>query len=356
MTHSKPSPTPSTVAQPVAVEVTRQIGALDHAGLLTPEALRALAEDTDDRRLAAAFRRLADDLEAGTPLAEAIQAPELGFPEYLQALLEAGSHSRNLMTTLTQTLGDFSLGSELRRGLWVGLMYPLVVLALAILLLAALCAFLLGGMHSVFADFGIDLNWFSAQCLHMAQALSENGLWTLPSIAVLCTLLALLVRLVFTAAERRALLLRIPLIGPIFRYAALSDFSRVLAALLQAKLPMPRALPLAARAAEDSWLTATCQELTAKIESGQSLADALEDQPPFPRGFGTFLQWGETIQSPGQALRLAAGIFEERARMQARLTASFVKLLVLVLIIWWATIIIFIVFVPMLQMLWRFSY
>lgn len=326
-----------------------EVAALTRAGRALPSGLRALAEEAPPRT-ARSLTRLAEEVEAGRSLEEALAEPAVGLPGHIVALLEAGRRGGDVVSPLAGVLGEASLSTDLRRRIQVGLVYPAVLLGSGLLLMAALCGFILGKVHEVFRDFGISLPWISAQILAMGARLAGDGAWFLLALPGIAVLTALMVRLLLTPEERRRVLLAVPVIGPVGRYAAAASLCRVLAALLDAHLPLPEALRLAGPAAGDPLLNAACERAAGRVEAGVDLSAVAADEL-FPRGFGAFAAWAQRSGDPADALRLAAAIFEARARTQASHAVAFLKVLALVAISWWVLIAVVVVLVPSLQLI-----
>lgn len=326
-----------------------EVAALAQARRPLPSGLRALAEEAPPRT-AKALTRLAEEVEAGRSFEEALAAPGVGLPESAVALLEAGRRSGDVVSPMAGVLGEASLGADLRRRIRIGLIYPAILLSAGLLLMAALCGLILGKVRDVFLDFGISLPWISMQILELGGRLSEGGVWVLAAAPGVALLLAVMVRLLLTPEERRRMQLAVPVIGPVGRYAAAASLCRVLAGLIEARLPLPEALRLAGPAADDPLIAAACDRAAGRVEAGAELGTVAADEL-FPRGFGEFASWAQRSGDPAEAMRLAGAIFEARARTQASHAVAFLKMLALVAIAWWVLIAAVVVLVPSLQII-----
>lgn len=362
-----------TLAEDQAAEVVRQIGAIARAGLPLSTGLRALAEELragplrgqiprlgfgrrNNRLLRRLLHELADDIEAGVPLDEALASQGNRFPAHLRGLILAGSRSGRLSDMLAEFLAHYQAGDAIRRRVWLGLFYPAILLLTCVGTFALLASMLSDGVFSIFESFGVDLPMLSRAMVQVAGAFAGMGIWVVLGPLVVGLMVWLLERALFRPAERRRQLLAIPLIGPLWRWSALAEFCHALAALTEAELPLVEALPLSGRAARDPALEEACDAAARDLADGRSLADALDHQRAFPEGLARFLRWAEGQRSLPEALELAAGIFEARARSHGTFTATFLGLLTVVIVLWWMALIYVAIIWPLLQLLVRFAF
>ncbi len=367
-THGLRSFKDGTLDEGQATEVVRQIGSLARAGLPLPTGLRALAEEmgngtsdrlwqrlwpfgAKDRRLRRLLDELAEDLEAGVPLDEALAARGDRFPPHLQGLILAGARSGRLAELLAEFLSHYRVGDEIRRRVWLSLFYPGMLLLTCLGTFAVLSSILSDQLVDLLNNFAVSLPRLTEAVVRLASAFAGMGVWVVVGPLVVGSLFFLLELMLFRPAERRKQLLAIPLIGPLWRWTALAEFCHALAALTEAELPLVEALLLAGRAARDPALEQSCAGVAADLADGHSLAESLDRHRAFPEGLARFLRWAEDQRSLPEALTLAAGIFEARARAQASFTATFLGLLTIVLVLWWIALIYVALVWPMFDLL-----
>ncbi len=334
-----------------AAEVTRQIGTLAGAGLPLGPGLRALGADLDDTRLRRLLDALADDLDAGTPLAEAIAARGDAFPPYLRGLLAAGERSGRLPQLLAEVMADHRVGDTIRRGLWLNLFYPAALLLGCVFLFLALAATSSGGIVSVYRDFGINVPAITQVVLTLIEALQGVGVWVLLGPLLVTVILFVLARVLFTPVERCRFVNAIPGYGPLNRWISAAEFCRVLALLVDSGLPLPEALPLAGDSARDPVLAEATGAAVTAIQAGRPLTEALATGRVLPEGLAPFLSWAESGRSLPESLRLAAGIFEARAQAQARFLAVLLQATTLAGVLWWLAIAVVALLWPLLSLI-----
>src|SRR5262249_51638632 len=103
-----------------------QIAGLTRAGVPLPSGVRALGEELPPGRLRGTLRRLADLLESGLPLELALEQQGRRIPSHVRGMVSAAARTGKLGEILGRFAGYASIGVDLRRGLWIRLVYPFV--------------------------------------------------------------------------------------------------------------------------------------------------------------------------------------------------------------------------------------
>jgi type II secretory pathway component PulF len=334
-------------AEPIA----QHLGELVESELPLPDGLRALGAELRDKRERAALMQLAEEIEAGRSLDEALATQGDRFPAHLRGLIVAGLRTGRLAEVLGGFVGEGDLGATIRRRLWLSLLYPALLALTALAFVGVLSAYGASDIGPVLRDFGINLPGLSLDLLSVVETIGRVGPWLILGIWLAALAGWVLGRLLFTPTERRLFLHRLPLIGPIWRDTALADFCRLLAWLLDAQVPLGEALTLAGGGVRDPVLADACRSAASGIERGQPLSEAVGAHPAFPPGLAPLLRWAESLRSPAQVARLAGAIFEARARAGARFAAIFVAVLVVVAVLWGMLIFVGAVIWPMMHLL-----
>jgi general secretion pathway protein F len=317
--------------------------------------LRALAEELDRGRVRSLVLDLARRLEAGESFAEALEAEGGRLPGHLRGLLLAGARSGQVGIVLGEFVGYSQVGIALRRSLWVGLAYPLVLLFLFALVVVLLCTYVISGFSTIFADFGIDLPMATKLLVQASDAIAEHGLRVLAVPFIVGIVAWVAGRLLLDRASRRRMLCKVPLFGPLWRLTAMAEFSHFLALLTEAGLPLGTAIPLAAEGANDAELEESGRGMERAIAAGATLAQAAEAAPGLPAGFAKVLAWAEGHQSLPETLHMAGEIFEAHARTRAAFVSGLVTVLTVIIVLWGCAFMVGALFLPLINLISRLS-
>lgn len=258
----------------------QQLAHLTRAGLPLEPGLRVLAQEAGRPgpggrggrgRLARGVAAVADDLEAGLPLAEALDRHRAAFPPLYATLVDAGVRAGRLPEVL------FNLGRHLRHSrrvtaaLWQAGAYPLVVLFALLLVTAFLAGVVVPGFDDIYEDFDAPMPALTLWTLAAAR-------WV-PGVVLVCGAAVFgLVGLGLLARWRGhgpwlrdTALRRLPLLGPALTQGLLARWCDLVAVGVRAGLDLPAALSLAGDATGSRPLAA----------DGRAVADAVrEGRPP----------------------------------------------------------------------------
>jgi general secretion pathway protein F len=251
-------------------------------GLPLGPGLRALAAESTPT-LRRALLAIADDVDSGTSLGEALASHADQFPSHWRALLEAGARSGRPGELAVGMLSDQDLGTQLRRQIWISLFYPLALLTVCGAVSMAIGVVFGREMGEIFRDFGVDLPWLTFELVRLAEGLTPPSPWLLIGPLILtCAFGYFAWRFVLSPTDRARVVGALPLFGPIHRYVSLSEMCRVLAWLLRAEVPLPEALAITAESTRNPlrWPRHARMRL-ARFAAGAALARRSHAAHPF---------------------------------------------------------------------------
>ena len=234
-----------------------------------------------------ALIELADAIDRGSPLTAALESQQGRIPAHIRGLVYGGLRTGKLGDVLGRFSSYASIGTELRRGLWLGVAYPLFTILLAFALLMLVDGFLVAQFENIFRDFGIPLPKLTIVLIETSRMVRAG--W--PVLAILLGLIIvgwLVTRFLLPAPMRNSLIGRIPVIGPLWRYTSWAEFCHLLALLLESELPMPDALRLTGQGIQNSDIDRACRAMANDVENGKTLSDAMSGRVPIIKASGPF--------------------------------------------------------------------
>lgn len=251
----------------------QQLAYLASAGLPLEQGLRLIAEDVRSGRLATVAREVAADLERGLPLRDAFERHRSRFPDMYAQLIEAGARTGNLPGMLFNLGKHLEMISRLRGALWRIAAYPLAIFAGLIAVLVFLSFYVLPQFREIFMDFRTNLpaltEWLLLLGEYMPAILIAVAIFTVVSVLGWESL-----RLVgLRPAIRDALLLPLPVIGPVLRKNLLARWCGVAQLAVDAGLPLPDALNLAGQTVGSPAMLRETQVLSDLAAAGRSLRE-----------------------------------------------------------------------------------
>jgi general secretion pathway protein F len=329
---------------------TRQLGTLLHAGIPLAEALGALAEQSDNKKLERTLAGVRQKVNEGASLADTLASHPLLFPDLYVNMVRSGEAAGNLDSVLMR-LADFQDAQlALRSKVSGALTYPIIMMVLGSLVMGVLLVVVVPQITSVFEDMGKTLPW-NTRLLIIVSDIAGGYWWALIPMGIAGYF-------GFKRWSRttrgRAFLdrtkLRMWLIGPLVRYVAVARFSRTLATTLSAGVPVLTALEITKKVLNNTVLEKVVESARDAIREGESIAATLKKSGQFPSMMVHMVAVGERSGQLEAMLENVAGAYEREVDGKvARLTT----ILSPAIIVTMAIVVVFIVFsilTPILDM------
>ncbi|PZA00132.1 type II secretion system F family protein [Gammaproteobacteria bacterium 2W06] len=255
----------------------RQLATLSRAGVPLIDAVTLIAREEKH----AGLRRLADALReaiaAGTPLSIALADHPRHFDPLICGLVRAGEQSGQLDTLLERIASDRERAEALRHRLRHAMLYPGIVLLVALAVSTALLMFVVPRFESLFNGFGAELPGFTRQVIGLSDWLRGNG-WPalLAALGAVPAMLALTRRYPTVREVGDRIKLAMPVTGGLIAGAETVRFARTLALLMEAGAPLAEALPTVADTLGTRPYKRAVRRMGEDLRDGRSLAFAIE--------------------------------------------------------------------------------
>ena len=294
------------------VVMTRQLATMIDAGLPLVDAFKLIANGFDNAAMRKTLHYVAEDLESGQPLREALGDQPHVFGELYVNMVHAGEKGGILDTVLNRLATYLEKTEALRGKIKSAMFYPVAVIVVAFLVTAVLMMFVIPQFQEIFAGFGQGLPGPTVFVINLSEGFRANWYWIFGSIIA--------VFFGFRAAYRRSerfhrevdrYLLRLPVFGPLLRKAAIARLSRTFATLMTAGVPMLDTLDTVARTAGNRIVQEAIQETQEAVEAGQRLSDPLEMTGVFPAMVTQMIAIGEEAGSLETMLSKIADFYEQ---------------------------------------------
>ncbi len=282
-----------SVTGEVLLQTTRQLSSFAQAGIPAARGLAILASTTEHKTMREVLEELVVEIEGGATLSESVAHYPHVFPSYYGTILNAAERSGDLPGAL-ETLNSY-LERDLRskRAVKSAMTYPIVLILLTILAVSVLSLVVLPKFEVFFASLDVQLPLTTRMLLNTTAFLG-NFWWAL-------LLGALVLGGGFFAAFRNpegrlridSVMLKLPLFGSLIQLIALERFCRVLTTLVRTNVPLPDALTLAGRAANNTVFQRGIERAHSGVLNGEGLATPLEREKIFPTAAIQILRVGE---------------------------------------------------------------
>ena len=325
--------------------ITRQLATLVRAALPLEEALQAVAQQTDRPAAQRILTGVRARVMEGDTLATALGGFPRVFPEIYRATVGAGEQSGRLDTVLERLADYTERRDQLRQRVLGALLYPIVLTAMCVVVVAGLLTYVVPQVVAVFESGGNSLPWLTRALLAVSAFLREWGLLLL-SLAALGGF-AFMRWLRAKAARRRfeGLLLRLPLLGRLLRSLGAARFTRTFSILIGSAVPALEGLRIAGATVGNLPMSEAIEAAAERVREGAPIGRSLAASGLFPPLTVHLVSSGE---SSGRLEEMLGRAADAEERELDRLLTAFVGLLGPLLIVAMGILVLLIVF-AMLQ-------
>jgi len=289
---------------------TREFATLEQAGIPLDQSLRLLSTQDSSSPMRKIAEGILQKVVDGGSLSQALaEQPDVFDHNFVQIIRGAESVGR-VGAALTEMAEMLERRQELRRRVQNALIYPALLILMAIASTGVVLSTLVPNIAPIFADNDKPM----PAGLGFLIGLESHGGEILIGIAIITGAVFFGLRMtaarpVWSSALDRALL-RIPVLGPLLQKYAAACFARTLGSMLKAGAPILQALDSARLAVGNHYLRACFAKATDGVRGGVKLSAALRDIEFFPSAASQMIAVGEESgQTPAMLLRLAA-LFE----------------------------------------------
>ncbi len=317
---STPRPRPAEVAL-----LTHHLATLLAAGIPLSPALDTLAEQTEESGTRSILWNLAQDIKEGKSLSAALgRYPDL-FPPLYVGLVRNGEVSGRLDEALGRLSAYLERDHEFRRRVREALVYPSLVLALAVVVLAVFLTFIIPAFDRVYRSSGARLPP-ATQALITGSALFRRNLPVI-ALAAAAVLLPPTRRGLWRtfAGPLQRLVLRLPQAASLARTVALSRFVHALGAMLQSGVPVLAALEVAGEAVGTADFRSAVRELAERVSAGRRLGDSLRQTGMFPPMVVRMVALGEESGRLDEMLQRAGAVMDREFELRMRRLLTFLE-------------------------------
>jgi type IV pilus assembly protein PilC len=285
---------------------SRQAASFIRAGIPLLDALSTIAEDMDDKLLKKILDDVAVRLREGSSLAAAIAHHVTAFPGYYVPMLRSAELTGQLDEVLDQLAGYLGRDIESKRKVRSALTYPTVIAAMAVLTVVAMALFVLPQFKTFFAGLGATLPISTRMLLAVTNAFSAFGVQMLEGLAALVVAIFVMLKTDRGRMRKDRIMLRLPSLGIVIRFAIVERFCRILAVMVQAGVPLPDAMAVATECTNNRLFQRRLAAARDEMIRGGGLARPIIATELFPSAANQMIRVGEATGTLDQQLVVAS--------------------------------------------------
>lgn len=303
------------------LEVTRALAALLPAGMPLAQSLNA-ASGVTSGQVRAVLQEVRSRVERGEMLSAALAAyPRLFSPMYI-GVVRAGEKSGDLDNAFARLATQLERDEQLRGRVLSASIYPLLLAVAGTVAVTVLLFFVLPRFVALLEGTGARLPVSTRIMLGVSEKLHQFWFMLIIIPGAIALLGAWMRQTVEGRRVASRLLLGLPFVSTLRRYALAARFSRLVGVLLGGGAPLLSALDDTVESLADPVAHDDAERIRTRVREGSSLRAAVNDSPVFPPLLAQLVGVGEEAGRLKEFLLKAADIFEERTERATQRLAT----------------------------------
>lgn len=299
----------SKIHQKDIVIFSRQIATLFEAGVSALKAFRLLAAENENLALQEQLLGVADDIEGGISLSDALSKRPLLFSTFYVSMVKAGEESGKLNEGFLYLADYMDRDYELRQKIKKALTYPSFVIGTFIVIMVAMFTFVIPKMSVLFAEQGTELPMVTKIILGISNVFVKYWMVAIPIAVVGGWLFFRWSRTPEGKSTIDRTTIKIPVIKTLIQRIFLQRLADNMNTMLSSGVPIVRSIDITAEVVDNTVYKELLGRISQKVQSGTAFSKALYEEPLVPNILVQMVHIGEETGELGYILKNLANFY-----------------------------------------------
>src|SRR5712691_5919549 len=313
------------ISQKDLVIFTRQFATMIDAGLPLVQCLDILANQLDNLAFREVLTKVKVKVESGSTLADALKDHPKVFDTLFVQLVAAGEIGGILDTILNRLAAYIEKNEKLKNKVKGAMVYPSIVLTVAIGVTVVLLLFVTPTFEKMFKDFGGAMPAPTQIVIDLSKFLQHNIIYMI--VVLIGVVIGFRAYLNWPKGREQwdAFVIRTPIFGPLIRKVAVARFTRTLGTMISSGVPILDAMEVVAKTAGNSVVEKAIRYTKEKIEEGKTIVQPLAETKVFPPMVVQMIGVGEATGAMDQMLTKIADFYDDEVDAAVNALTSLIE-------------------------------
>ncbi len=290
----------------------RQLATMVDAGIPLLQGLDALQEQIPNQSFKNIIANVRDDIEVGSSLSAALAKHPKVFDTLFISMVKAGETGGALNEILDRIASYKEKTIKLQRKVKSAMVYPSVVISMAIVITIGLLVKVVPTFKSIFDSLGSELPGPTQVLINISDGLRHHFFMFIGVIVLIIIAFALFHRTEFGRIQIDKLKLRLPVFGELITKVSVSRFSRTLSTLTQSGVPILSALDIVGKTCGNKVLEMAVTNVKNNVREGENIAGPLIKSGVFPPMVTRMISVGEQTGEMEKMLGKVADFYDDQ--------------------------------------------
>lgn len=320
------------------------------SGMPIGRAMEMIAAQTENKRLGRILTEAAQDVAAGTSIANALGRFHEYFPETFIETISAGESSGTLDEAFEKLHSYYEKGYKTTEKIRSAMTYPAFVVLVAVVVLIIVMAKVIPALTQTFDALGGRLPLITRLMIGSSKFFADWWIFMLFLLVLMLLLWRLFVRTERGRVIQGRLRLMLPVIGKINLMNGSAQFANTLSVMLASGLNINNAVTATARTLDNYVLAKEVLSMNSKIEEGRAIGECIRASEYFPDTLKEMTAVGEETGELDRTLEIIGGYFSNEADVLTQQALSALEPALLIVLALFAGFIVFSIYLPMFTM------
>ncbi len=334
---------PAVIKRKQLLVITRQLATLLEAGLPLIRSLRTLQRQCKDKMAQKVLCGVADSVETGATFSEALSQYPATFDRLFLNMVRAGEAAGAMETILGRLAGFMEKTAKLAGKVKSAMIYPSVVISIALLVTTGLMIFIVPSFTKIFTELleGDPLPPITQFLIDVSEWMKTKWYILVASPFILVFAIKMANKTKYGKFGLDWVMYYMPIIGPIVSKTAIARFSRTLGTLMSAGVPVLNALIIVRDTSGNDLVANAVMKVHDAVKEGEGIAKPLGATKIFPQMVISMIEVGEETGRMPEMLDKVANTYDEEVdNAVSALTSLLEPIMIVVLAVIVGTIVI----------------
>ncbi len=332
---------------------TRQLATLINAGLPLMRGLQVILKQEKHPLLVKATSEVVEGIQSGSTFAEALSQHPRVFNRLYVNMVKAGELG-GVMDVVLERLAEFmEKAQRIRNKVISAMVYPVVVLIMAVLILTFMMIVIIPKFEAIFDDLLGEggLPALTQIVLNISRTFAQRAPFVIIGLVIFVILMKLMAKTTWGRYGLDWFKLRMPIFGVLLNKTAIARFTRTLGTLMTSGVPVLQALNIVRDTAGNEVIARAVNTIHDAVKEGENMAPPIQACGVFPPMVVSMVEVGEeTGELPEMLMKIADNYDDEVDNTVAGLTSIIEPLLIVFLALVVGTIVIAL-FLPLISII-----
>ena len=330
--------------------ITRQLATLLGSGMSLEESLRLMTEQAENVHIKRLMSAVRSSLAEGQSLSGSLQKAPSTFPPDYIATIAAGEETGHLTEVLERLADEVEQSGQARSSLIGALIYPVMMLVVALAVIVLLLVYVVPQVTKVFAQMNQELPGLTQALLALSGWLQAYGGYLFIAITTVIVVFLLMLRNVENRKRWHRFLLTVPHLKYLIVISNMAGWSRSLGMLLGSGVPVMESLKIAGERISNLALYESLEDVSNSVREGDGLHKAMTKTGAFPPFLVHMISSGESSGALDSMLIKVADYYDQRIQAMVSTTLKLFEPLLVIIMGGVVLLIVMAVLVPVIEM------